>query len=96
MCYYEREEYECYDCDNKQLKLNEAQDFLIPIVNQLYNKAEFDLEHFIFCLDNLCSQLGVKMPDGDIMLQSPTPTNIVIDAWKKWNTNYLKSLTYTN
>lgn len=95
MWYDEQPEYTCNDCDEKQSKLEDAQDFLKGIVDLLYGDKQFDLNHFEFCLDNLCSQLNVKLPDGDLVLHRPTPTDRAIEAWKKWSVNYLKSLTYT-
>jgi hypothetical protein len=86
----------CPSCDDKESALAEAKDFLMPIVQQLYNQAKFDLDHFEFCLDNLCAQLGVKLPDGDLIINQESQTEKMLEAWKKWNKNYLQSLTYTN
>jgi hypothetical protein len=96
MWYDEQPEYVCPDCDDKESRLDEGKEFLKEIIDLLYSNKKFDLEHFEFCLENLCHHLKVKLPDNELVLHRPTPTDRAVDAWKKWNTSFLKSLTYTN
>jgi hypothetical protein len=64
-----QDDYDCPGCEDKKNKLDNAADFLKGVLNQLYGAEDFEGDRLEYCLDELCTYLGVKIPDGDLMIK---------------------------
>ena len=65
--YYE--ERECSTCNDLESKIEDIKDFMQGVVDQIYGLEDFDelsLENYI---EELCSQLKIKLPTTTIKLQ---------------------------
>lgn len=60
--------YECNDCVIKSQEMTHAKDYMKSVVNMMFGLEKFDRNEMIRCLDEVCSVLGIQIPD-DIDLQ---------------------------
>ena len=65
---YYPESVPCLECEDKQRILDDAKDFLIGIVEQIYSRKELDTEILDHCIEHLCYTLNVKPPFGQIQV----------------------------
>lgn len=60
---------ECYHCVEKEEVMKYAAEFYQAILDQLYGE-DFDEDKCEWLLDELGGYLGVKIPEGDLNIES--------------------------
>jgi hypothetical protein len=98
---YRNEYSECFGCDEKDNKIDNVKYWLKYLLEQLYSKTAFDCDEFERCLQELCSEVSMKIPKEELCVEHKASLKIAthpmqktfdIGAWKDWNNNYLKSV----
>lgn len=83
--WYEVEcDVECRECVQKENKLEEAKEYLVAVVEQLYSKGSLDVGMLESNLDELCHYLCVKVGQGTMNIQRPVqPRPDWLNDWVK-------------
>ncbi len=103
MYMYEDDQYgsKCFECEEKQNKLNDVKYWIKYIIDQLYSDDELnelELENF---LEELCAVVDTKVPIKAMTIQRapiakveyhPITKPFDMQAWVEWNKNHLKQL----
>ena len=84
----------CDGCDDKEVVLEQAGEYLSAIVKTLYNKENLDLSKLESDLDELCHLLNVKLMQGELQIQRKTELPFLLIDWVNFNANHLKELTH--
>jgi|ERR1051325_500866 hypothetical protein len=82
-------DYECSACDEKQKRLENAQEFFTGVAEMLYGKTNLNIDDLDNMMEELAGYLDVKLPEGDNILRKNSD---VLQDWVKFNNNYLKKL----
>jgi|GEM_PF-4308898 len=87
---------ECVDCDYNRKLLLDIKLWFESIVEQLYSNQDLDLEDLENCLDEMSHLIKVKLPAHSLQIKRkshhPITKTFNLEAWKQWNTEYLKSV----
>ena len=88
---------ECMECLEKDNKMQDVRYWFRAVLDQLYGLEEFDLEFLQHSLEQLGACVEIKFPEKPLIVQEKKPETIseMLDAWKVYNKNYLKSLAPT-
>lgn len=89
-------DYHCHKCDEAQVKLDTAAEYLTLIVKKLYSIEKLDIYTLESDLDDLCYLLDVKIDSGDLQIQRKLELPLYLTEWSQFNQrykNYLEQLT---
>ena len=104
MFYYDEPPAECFECSEKENRLDDVKYWFQAIVDQLYGvMGEFDAEELDRYVQEAAAYLGMKMPTrgGEPIELAVVRKNRTVemapmlDAWKSASVQYLKSLAKT-
>lgn len=100
MFYYDEpyEEHCCVYCEEHDTAKQDTTEFMLGILEQLYGKERYDDAMLENCLDEVAAYFGLKLPQTKLAIKPkssmPHPiTDQILDKWKSFNNQYLKSLT---
>ena len=91
-------EEDCVDCQEKEQTISEVIHWFEALLDLVYSKEPLDEIEFETCLDEIAGYLGMKLPEGKVLLvrehPATTTLNQILDTWKIANNQYLRNLTY--
>ena len=88
-------EYECFECMEKENRIDDVKYWFRAVLDQLYGMEEFNKENLERYLEELSGYLNMKIPSTDLSVVRKNRTvdmTPMLDAWKNTNNQYLKSL----
>ena len=94
-------EKECSGCQDKKTELKDIKYWMKALVEQLYSKEKLDYLDCEQCIEEICSVVDVKIPEGELTIDRkqgvkatyhPMLKEFDVEGWKSWNNNYLKQL----
>lgn len=83
---------ECYHCLEKANRIQDVSYWFNAILDQLYDREEFNSEELERYLDEMAGCLNMKLPSGHLVVTKENPKNDILDEWKTFNNQYLISL----
>jgi hypothetical protein len=64
-------EFICYQCEERDKKIDEVRDFFSGVLDQLYTPGRYNSEIMEHCIEELCEYLDIKMPMGRCLTDAP-------------------------
>lgn len=86
--YYDEPSHECFECLEKENRIQDITYWFKAVTDQLYGREEFDAETLERYLDELAGYINTKLPSQKLAVE-PSP---ILENWKVINNHYLKSL----
>jgi transposase-like protein len=87
---YEYHDNVCFECEERNEKLERAADFLDNIVKILYSNQPLETVDLEYNLDELCHLLNVDMGKGDLTIERKNKQTKYLSNWIEFNKQHLK------
>lgn len=98
MFYYDEPPAECFECSEKENRLDDIKYWFRAVLDQLFGLEEFDAESLERYAEELAAYLDMKIPSQPLAVVRKNRTvemAPMLDAWKSASVQYLKSLAKT-
>lgn len=98
MFYYDEPPAECFECSEKENRLDDVKYWFRAVLDQLFGLEEFDAERLEQYAEELAAYLDMKIPRQPLAVIRKNRTvemAPMLDAWKSASVQYLKSLAKT-
>lgn len=95
MCFYSDEPpVECWQCDEKNNKIDDIKYWFRAVLEQLYGQEEFDAKSLENCLDELSGFLDMKLPKQQLAVVGHVRDDMsqLLDGWQKYNKEFFNQL----
>lgn len=98
MFYYDEPPAECFECSEKENRLDDVKYWFRAVLDQLFGVEEFDAKSLERYTEELAAYLDMKIPSQALAVVRKNRTvemAPMLDAWKSASVQYLKSLAKT-
>lgn len=86
----------CDECFDRYARTKSTHYWLNALIEQLFGSDKIDPTLIMDYLDELCSQVGMSLPKGEVTVERKLNTKITpimesINEWTKFNREYLRT-----
>ena len=95
-------ENECFNCSVKENKMHDIKYWFRQVLEQLYSTDNLEIDSLERCVQEMCSLIGMKIPQQDICIKRMKDKkdvqvynikpHTIISEWLEFNNSYLKQL----
>lgn len=101
MFLYDEPPAECFDCMEKENRMDDIKYWFRAVLDQLFGLEEFDAESLERYTEELAAYLDMKIPSQALAVVRKNrtvekiSTTTVLEDWKQYNNQYLNNLAKT-
>jgi hypothetical protein len=98
MFFYDEPPSKCFECAQKENRIDDIKYWFRAVLDQLYGLEEFDTDSLERYAGEAAAYLDMKLPNKNLAVVRKNRTVDVqpmLDSWKSANNQYLKSLAKT-
>ena len=82
----------CSDCEMNEQRFDNAREYFDDILRILYGKEKYRIGKLEECIDEVCSALKMKFPNGELQIQKKNKTDTILQNWVEYNQKHLKEI----
>ena len=86
---------ECFNCLEKDNQLDDIKYWFTAILDQLFGLEDFNAQDLKWYINEITLSLGMKCPEKALSVVRENRTVEALDAWKRFNNQYLNNLAKT-